>query len=871
MINRLMRKFHTPLLMTAAGFVLIAIALYLTTGATVTSAQENPLHPTFALLDTDGNSVIETGNAVSTMQTCGSCHDTEFIASHSVHADVGLSLVGRETYRDWQVSNGLYGGWDPIHYGYLSERDLDLDGWIQTYGLRHAGGGPVAELGVEMNCFLCHLEQPSNEARINELVAGNYTWASTATLANTSIVTASDAGWQWNTEAFDNDGQLLEEFITVGSPSNANCGQCHGVVHDNAQEPLVFESVDTSQWHTLVTGQLYSPQRISNSGMNIANKDELTRTWDVHAERVVNCIDCHYSLNNPVFFVESDASRPEHLIFDPRRMEINEFLTQPLHQFANGGSEYDEVFPAFTRSSRTCTSCHEVGSTHDWLPYADRHTEALACETCHIPQLTAPALESVDWTVLNADGGAVMSYRGMEGDGTSALLTGYQPVILPQEQGDNVVLAPYNLVTSWYWVYGDPAQPVPLEALQNAWLDDGEYAADIVARFDANADGVIDADELVIDSEEKTNLIADRLAEQGIENAHIAGDVEAYGIHHNVTHGEWAISNCETCHSENSLLAAPMVISDHTPGGAEPTFINSDNAELNGALSVDDNGTLMYDPAFDVEPVNFYIMGKSNVSIIDWIGVLLFLGSLAGVTLHGGLRYLAARRAPAPSEPELREVYMYTIYERQWHWLQTVDIFGLIFTGLVIHKPDMFGMFSFRYIVLVHNALAIILVINAALAAFYHLVSGEIQQFLPKPYGFFNKMFAQARYYLWGIFHNEPHPFDKTPDAKMNPIQQLTYFGLLNVLLPLQVLTGIAMWGAQQWPDVTASLGGLPFLAPFHSLIAWLLATFIVVHVYMTTTGHTPLANIRAMIFGWDEVETHGTESHGTESTGATS
>ena len=178
---------------------------------------------------------------------------------------------------------------------------------------------------------------------------------------------------------------------------------------------------------------------------------------------------------------------------------------------------------------------------------------------------------------------------------------------------------------------------------------------------------------------------------------------------------------------------------------------------------------------------------------------------------------------------------------------------------------------GFRYIVLVHNALAIILVINAALAAFYHLVSGEIQQFLPKPYGFFNKMFAQARYYLWGIFHNEPHPFDKTPDAKMNPIQQLTYFGLLNVLLPLQVLTGIAMWGAQQWPDVTASLGGLPFLAPFHSLIAWLLATFIVVHVYMTTTGHTPLANIRAMIFGWDEVETHGTESHGTESTGATS
>jgi thiosulfate reductase cytochrome b subunit len=175
----------------------------------------------------------------------------------------------------------------------------------------------------------------------------------------------------------------------------------------------------------------------------------------------------------------------------------------------------------------------------------------------------------------------------------------------------------------------------------------------------------------------------------------------------------------------------------------------------------------------------------------------------------------------------------------------------------------MFGIFSFRYIVLVHNALALILVVNAALAAFYHLASGEIRQFLPKPYGFFDKMFAQVRYYVWGIFHNEPHPFEKTPQAKMNPIQQLTYFGLLNVLLPLQVITGVLMWGVQRYPEYAERLGGLPFLAPFHSLIAWSLMTFIVVHVYMTTTGHTPLANIQAMIMGWDEVEIHETDTQG--------
>ncbi|MGD8732339.1 MAG: cytochrome b/b6 domain-containing protein, partial [Anaerolineales bacterium] len=92
---------------------------------------------------------------------------------------------------------------------------------------------------------------------------------------------------------------------------------------------------------------------------------------------------------------------------------------------------------------------------------------------------------------------------------------------------------------------------------------------------------------------------------------------------------------------------------------------------------------------------------------------------------------------------------------------------------------------------------------------------------------------------------------------KLNPLQQITYFSILNVLLPLQVITGALMWGAQQWPQIADALGGLPFLAPFHSLIAWLFAAFIVLHVYLTTTGNKPLTAIKAMMDGWDEIEKH--------------
>ncbi len=150
---------------------------------------------------------------------------------------------------------------------------------------------------------------------------------------------------------------------------------------------------------------------------------------------------------------------------------------------------------------------------------------------------------------------------------------------------------------------------------------------------------------------------------------------------------------------------------------------------------------------------------------------------------------------------------MYGVYERFWHWLQTFVIVLLLFTGLIIHRPDIFGWFSFRNVVLVHNVLAALLVINAGLSLFYHLASGEIRQFIPRPYGFFDQAIVQAKYYLQGIFKGKGHPFEKTPEKKLNPLQQVTYFGILNVLLPLQIITGALMWGMQRWPSFAECTG----------------------------------------------------------------
>jgi thiosulfate reductase cytochrome b subunit len=870
------------LLLAAAGVIFARAGVL---AQSTLSSQIAPIHPQFAFLDPQGQNVLDTAQPVSTMKTCGQCHDTDFIASHSFHADLGLSSFGEATSNSahsWDQSDGLFGKWNPLTYRYLSaagdERlDLGTSGWIQTFGDRIVGGGPAVQSrtgqalpegdpnpegwdwqqsGVmEMDCFLCHFSSPNNDARVQALQDGKFQWANTATLVGTGLVESAGGAYNWNPVAFTEDGLLLPESITIHDPTNENCAQCHGVVH-TTQEPLALAGCDLTNWQTATTGQVISAQKISDSGLNLSGKGTLTRSFDIHAERGLKCTDCHYSLNNPVYYQAGNS--PAYLQFDPRRLEIGEYLQKPDHNFARGQSAQYTIAPELKGTMRRCESCHNANDTHDWLPYVDRHLDELACESCHIPKLYAPAVQSYDWTVLQADGQPVSVCRGVEGNTATLndLVTGFTPVLMPRENIDgNITLAPYNLVTAWYWVYdsSNGSRPVRMADLQAAFFEDGSYAPEILQVLDSDRNGSLSASELSLDTSEKKSVVASRLSALGLQNPHIEAEVQPYSVNHNVAGSEWATKDCQACHSDDSLITQPIQLADTVPAGVQPEFVKDANTVASGSLYTE-NGALYYRPA--TRSQKLYVFGHDRVSWIDWLGALFFVGVLGAVAVHGGLRFRAALKAPR-HKPELVKVYMYTVYERFWHWLQTFVIVLLLFTGLIIHRPDMFGIFSFRYVVLIHNILAALLVINAALSLFYHLVSGEIRQYIPRPYGFFNDAIVQVKYYLHGIFKGEAHPFEKVPQKKLNPLQQITYFGILNVLLPLQIITGALMWGVQQWPQIAGWFGGLPYLAPFHSLVAWTFAAFIVGHIYLTTTGHQPLTSIKAMMDGWEDVNAH--------------
>ena len=860
----------------------------------------SPLHPNFALLDTNGENVLASGQAISTVQTCGQCHDTEFIQSHAFHSDLGLSDY--QNTIDFNASTGTFGKWDPLTYRYLSQSgderlDLSTAEWLILNGARVVGGGPAttsrdgkalesasgyeasilnengktvawdwkASGTMEMNCFLCHLETPNTEARSESITSGSFGDANTATLIGLGIVEYDGSSWVWNAEAFAAEtNELKSEYINIQDPTNANCAACHGEVHTDINEPLTYTACDLGYPQTATTGQVIASQRISESGVNLSGKDDLNRSWDIHAERQLQCTDCHYALNNPSHAFETQGDNPEHLKYDPRTLEIGEYLERPDHNFARGESAQFNVAPEQKGTMRRCDSCHDADAGHaDWLPYVDTHMATTACETCHIPQMYAPAIQSYDWTVLTTSSEPVKTCRGVEGEPNqiTSLVTGYEPVLLNRNNVDgDQLLAPYNLITTYYWVYEDNngnKRPVRLMDLEAVYFENGSYASDIISAFDTNSDGTLSSDELVIDFSAKEETVKSKLASLGLNKPHIEGLTQPYSINHNVTRGENAVNDCKVCHNDESRITQPILLANYAPNGTIPIFDSNNNVSASGEIITGEDGAVYYNPV----PANddMYVFGSSRVNWIDWLGALMFAGTLLGVLGHGTMRYLSGRKQ-AKSPKRTERVYMYESYRRFWHWLQTTSIMILLITGLIIHRPDIFGVFSFRGVVTIHNVIAVILVVNALLSVFYHIATERMREYIPHPYGFFDDAIIQARYYMTGIFKREPHPFEKRPDSRMNPIQKATYFGILNVLLPLQIITGALMWGVQRWTGIANWFGGLPVLAPFHSLVAWTFATFIVGHVYMTTTGATPLEAMRGMVTGYEEVEVHNHE-----------
>jgi thiosulfate reductase cytochrome b subunit/mono/diheme cytochrome c family protein len=754
--------------MTRAKYCLILLTvLVLGVPKLSLAAKPNPMHPTFHLLDAQGNVIRQAGMEPDENKTCGQCHDTAFIAGHTIPAHQRQNIT----------------------------------------------------------CLSCHYECD------RAIDCGKITWTA---------------------DAFEPDGLLKRQWLKISKPAAANCATCHGLAtppegpvaipHDyrTAAYPLGSQ---TSEHHlmTRTEGAIFSAQDVSEALLNLAGRQKLSYPWDVHALKVLQCTDCHYAPNDPQH-LGAQTGTTALLRGEPRREKLSVYLQKPDHRLITSN----------------CQTCHDPLKGHAFLPYPARHFDMVACQSCHIPRQFGPAEHMVDATLLDESGSPLVAYRGLEGEPThlnTIYTQGSLPLLLPWREsgpsGTSVRLTPVNPVSRWYWASGDSQEPLPREVLAKALLVNGHYRPELVAALDGNHDGRLERSELKLDTKAKSHAVEQLLVAAGVKNPTIRADVSLHKISHGVAGKKQALSDCTACHAPNSRLKETIVLASFTPGGIPPVL--KGKSPVPGRIDVKPGDQVVFKPEPGIEQT-FHVFGSPARNWSDLLGLLMLIGVVLAVSAHASYRFVTRGQRLQHASPTRRE-YLFTAYERLWHWVMALSVLALIVTGLQIHFPGRIRILAPANAVSTHNFFAVVMMINAFLALFYHLASAAIRQFFPSREGLAEAVTLQTKYYLMDIFKGLPAPFPRSPERKLNALQQITYLFLLNVLFPFQIITGVLIWLVGTYPAFGAWIGGLVIIAPLHNLGSWMFISFLVAHVYLATTGHTVMAHVRGMVEGYEDVE----------------
>ena len=91
-------------------------------------------------------------------------------------------------------------------------------------------------------------------------------------------------------------------------------------------------------------------------------------------------------------------------------------------------------------------------------------------------------------------------------------------------------------------------------------------------------------------------------------------------------------------------------------------------------------------------------------------------------------------------------------------------------------------------------------------------------------------------------------------EGKYNILQKIAYAGVILVLIPLMIFTGMVMSPGMEaaWPWMTDLFGGRQSARSLHFIAAWLLFGFLVLHLLLVLLAG-PIGQIRDMIFGGKE------------------
>ena len=311
--------------------------------------------------------------------------------------------------------------------------------------------------------------------------------------------------------------------------------------------------------------------------------------------------------------------------------------------------------------------------------------------------------------------------------------------------------------------------------------------------------------------------------------------VDHPGIHQ-ILPASAAQRRCESCHHQNSPVAAKFL--------GEPereTWITHD---------------VLFGDA--------YVKGAMRHRLVDGILVGIALLALAGIVVHAVLRMLTGRRR-LQSPFAVREVFLYDRWVRSWHWINALLFLILAVTGFRIHwggreEP----LLSFETSFHVHNIVGALLVVWFAWFVVMGAITKNDRSYWKLPARWISDMFAQAGYYLAGVFRGDEHPFHPTRERRFNPLQQAAYLKVMYLIFPLLAVSGVLLLYPELLPETIAGYSATWLVATLHYLCGVVLAIFLIVHLYLITFGDRPIYGLQSMIDGKHRSHQRDRERHTT-------
>jgi Ni/Fe-hydrogenase b-type cytochrome subunit len=226
---------------------------------------------------------------------------------------------------------------------------------------------------------------------------------------------------------------------------------------------------------------------------------------------------------------------------------------------------------------------------------------------------------------------------------------------------------------------------------------------------------------------------------------------------------------------------------------------------------------------------------------------------------------------PAPCV-ERRTFYRHRLFTRFWHWLNAVAILVLIPSGLMIFNahprlywghyganfdaawlelprfpgwatiPSQYSLSGAR-----HWHLFFALVLGFGLLAY--IVVGLINRHIQRDLRIRRRDLAPRA--LWTDFkaHLALRFHDPHDPRAYNIFQKLSYVGVIFVLIPLLIISGLAL-SPGMWPWLPDLFGGRQSARSVHFIAMVGMTLFVVVHLTLVILAG-PINELRSMLTGW--------------------